>query len=340
MRPSALSRREALAALAASAAGFAAQAPKADPKSLVGETVLPRGIDVLGQATAPRNERPLPGLPPGTCPLTATSYTVKAEKGTTILVLHEDGARLWVEKADVVLLADAVEFFTARTKENPRDAFPFNSRGWAHYLLGEHKKAVADFDEYLRRAVPPGVASGVTAPYRHYALANRGLVLAEMGEFDKALKDLDEAAAPAPGYALALVNRGYCRELMGEFAKAVEDYQTAAAIPAFAITPSPTLAINNRAWVLATCPDAKVRDGAKAVELARKACERTDNLEGMYLDTLAAALAEAGQFDEAVKAQEKALEDRSYAKRYGDEGRARLKLYQQKKPFRTDPPKK
>jgi tetratricopeptide (TPR) repeat protein len=132
---------------------------------------------------------------------------------------------------------------------------------------------------------------------------------------------------------------GYCYELKGEYAKAVAEYQAASAIPAFPITPNPILAVNNRAWVLATCPDAKVRDGAKAVELARQACERTDNLEGMYLDTLAAARAETGKFDEAVKAQEKALEDRSYAKRYGDEGRARLKLYQQQKPFRTEPPK-
>ena len=60
----------------------------------------------------------------------------------------------------------------------------------------------------------------------------------------------------------------------------------------------------------------------------------------MYLDTLAAAYAEAGKFDEAVKAQEKALEDKSYVRRYGEGGLKRLQLYKDKKPFRMEPVKK
>jgi protein O-mannosyl-transferase len=66
-------------------------------------------------------------------------------------------------------------------------------------------------------------------------------------------------------------------------------------------------ALNNMAWVLATCPDPKVRDGAEAVRLAERACELTGRKNPSLLDTLAAAYAETGRFDDAVRTAEEAL---------------------------------
>jgi hypothetical protein len=57
----------------------------------------------------------------------------------------------------------------------------------------------------------------------------------------------------------------------------------------------------------------------------------------MFLDTLAAAHAEAGDFAAAVKAQEKALEDAGFARKSGEDAQKRLQLYKDKKPYRTKP---
>ena len=64
--------------------------------------------------------------------------------------------------------------------------------------------------------------------------------------------------------------------------------------------------LNNLAWLLATCPDASLRDGPEAVRLAEKACELTHSRRTIMVGTLAAALAEAGRFPEAVEAAQKA----------------------------------
>ena len=65
---------------------------------------------------------------------------------------------------------------------------------------------------------------------------------------------------------------------------------------------------NQLAWVWSTCPDPDVRNGQRARECATRACELTEWGEAGFLDTLAAACAECGEFDDAVKWQEKAIE--------------------------------
>ena len=113
----------------------------------------------------------------------------------------------------------------------------------------------------------------------------------------------------------------------GEFDKAIADYEEAVKRG-----PKDPLASNGLAWFYATASDSNHRDANKAIELATKACELSD-WKGKYcLDTLAAANAEAGKFDEAVKWQTKAI-DLTQSKQVGDEMRQRLSLYQSNKPY-------
>jgi hypothetical protein len=92
------------------------------------------------------------------------------------------------------------------------------------------------------------------------------------------------------------------------------------------------------AWTLATHPGLELRDGAAALRLARLACEATQYRNARLLDTLAAAHAEAGQFDQALavarQAHEVAASGRD--KKLEQEIPRRMEAYKGHQPFRQD----
>jgi len=92
---------------------------------------------------------------------------------------------------------------------------------------------------------------------------------------------------------------------------------------------------NNLAWLQATCPVAELRNGAKAIEYATKACELTKWKTANNVDTLAAAYAESGDFKSAEKWQKEAINLLTEKEPAGwrAEFEARLKLYQSGKPY-------
>src|SRR5262249_15337709 len=120
-----------------------------------------------------------------------------------------------------------------------------------------------------------------------------------------------------------------CYKAQGKFARAVADCEAA-----LRLEPKNLAALNGLAWLLATCPDESVRDGERAVELARRACELSDWKDPGCLDTLAGGYAEAGDLARAVEYERLALEFPEYTKRFGDACRRRLKLYEESRPFR------
>lgn len=100
------------------------------------------------------------------------------------------------------------------------------------------------------------------------------------------------------------------------------------------LEPSNAWALDGRAWIWATCPDPRFRDGPRAVASATRACELLDWNDPVTLDTLAAALAESGDFPAAVRRQESAIEHLDANDREQKLYRERLALYQAGRPYR------
>ena len=112
---------------------------------------------------------------------------------------------------------------------------------------------------------------------------------------------------------------------------AIEAYERA-----LKLNPELTASANNLAWLLATSDDDRLRDGQRAVQFAQQICSSEQRRTPGNLDTLAAAYAEAGQFEHAVRAANQAIE---LATQEGKQGlatriRQRLALYKSGKPFR------
>ena len=129
----------------------------------------------------------------------------------------------------------------------------------------------------------------------------RGVARAYKKDFDGAIEDYAMALKIKPEYAEALNNRGFAWVKKGNLAKALEDFSRAIELEPYFLD-----AYNSRAWILATSADKQYRDGKQAVELAKKAVEINETVDS--LDTMSAAYAANGQFDEAIASQKKVIE--------------------------------
>jgi tetratricopeptide (TPR) repeat protein len=118
----------------------------------------------------------------------------------------------------------------------------------------------------------------------------------------KAVDIYTEILAQEPDNFPARRSRGDAYLAVGDHPAAVADFEEALKH----VADDPAL-LNNLAWVLATSPDAGVRNGKRAVELATKASELTDYNKPHILSTLAAAFAENGDFQTAIEWSQKAV---------------------------------
>ena len=147
----------------------------------------------------------------------------------------------------------------------------------------------------------------------------------------KALEAFAAVIKEDPKNWMAFRGRGDTYLGLGKQADAVADYEAA-----LKFDPENSGVLNNLAWLLATSPDAKLRNGRRAVELATSACKLTDYKQAHILSTLAAAHAEAGDFKTAIEWSTKAV-DLGEGK-VKDQLRQELSSYQLKKPWRETTP--
>jgi tetratricopeptide (TPR) repeat protein len=243
-------------------------------------------------------------------------------------------------------IKEGISNVTEDIKLNPNDDTLYHSRAQGYYMIGQFDKAIADHTKAI--GLNPRVAGYYICRaflYRWFkgqydkAIADytKAIDLNLIGEHDKAIvddyKDLGFSARAAKNFILrrntfAYKNRGDAYASDGQYDKAIADYDRAIELdPGFAA------AYYRKAWILATCRDATYRDGATALELAKEAVWLDPR--AAFYDSLAAAYAEVGRFEDAIKTQEKfidLLQKEGKAKNLIDQ--ERLESYKAHKPWR------
>lgn len=154
-----------------------------------------------------------------------------------------------------------------------------------------------------------------------------------LGETNKALADADAIIRSDPKCSEAFGVRAYSHIRLGRYDAAEKDLQMETSTG----SSRGQWQWNEIAWARATCPSAKVRNGREAVTLANRACE-LDHWRGhQFIDTLAAAYAETGDFSSAIKYEEQALTRVEDTPLESIEGmQRRLALYKKHQPYRDD----
>ena len=165
-------------------------------------------------------------------------------------------------------------------------------------------------------------------PVAHYTLGNgllqRGQVEEAMAQFQKALEIKPDYTEAHNNLGCAFLRKGQVNKAMAHFQKALE------------LQPNNVEVQNNLAWVLATAPNASLRNGVKAVGLAQQAKQLSGGQRPAIIGTLAAAYAEAGRFPEAVTTARQTLQlaTGQTSPAAVDALRTQIGLYQAGLPFR------
>ncbi len=159
---------------------------------------------------------------------------------------------------------------------------------------------------------------------------NLGSILCAQQRFGEGLPHLERAVALDPDLPTAHANLGEAYGALGRRADAARHFSLAVEGE-----PDRPFLLNRLGWLLATSPEDDVRDGAKAIVVAERAVRLTSRQDPESLDTLAAAYAEAGRFQDAAAAAREAL---GLQARRGTVDRSlthRLSLYSSSRPFRA-----
>jgi tetratricopeptide (TPR) repeat protein len=224
---------------------------------------------------------------------------------------------VWSEKKE---FDRAIADYDQAIKLDPNYVDAYNNRGLAWNEKKEYDRAIADLDRAIK----------LDAKYTK-AYYNRGVSWNGKGEYDRAIADYNQAIKLAPKYTKAYSNRGFAWRNKKQYDRAIADYNQA-----LEIDPQFIQAYGNLAWLQATCPDARFRDGPKAFENANRAYQLSGGKDAAYIDTLAGAYAENGDFEKAKQWQAKAIDLLTDEKEKAA-FRSRLRLYEQEKPYRTEP---
>jgi len=189
-------------------------------------------------------------------------------------------------------LDEAIAEFQKALQINPAFADAHLNLGLVLFQKGGVDEAITEFQSALR--IKPEYAEA------HY---NMGTAFLQKGRMDDAITEYQNALQINPDYVEAHSNLGNILAQRGRAGEAIAHFQKA-----LQIAPANPTIQNSLAWLLATCPEASLRNGQKAVELAEQANALTGGTNPLILHTLAAAFAETGRFGDATSSVKKAIE--------------------------------
>jgi len=201
--------------------------------------------------------------------------------------VHNNLGNILLEKGQV---DEAIAHCQRALEINPDNSPAHNNLGNALLQKGNVDEAIAHYQRALE--ISPDIAM---------VHNNLGGALFQKGNVDEAIAYYQKALQIEPDFAKARHNLDHALLLKEKADEAITHYQKA-----LQIKPDSVDVLNNLAWLLATCPDAHLRDGVQAVKYAGQACELTHYGVTPLVGTLAAAYAEAGRFDDAIAAAQKA----------------------------------
>jgi tetratricopeptide (TPR) repeat protein len=273
--------------------------------------------------------------------------------GIVLLVL---GLLTWRQS---LMYADAEILWRTTIARNPDAWMAYDNLGIILSRRGDVDGAMTLFQKTL--ALRPDDA---------LACNNLGLVLCQQGRMDEGIDEFQKAVSILPGNAVfrdnlgkAFLAKGQQREAMIQFQKVLDNnplepkanyhlgivlFQTGRVDEAMAhfekaLENHPDFAdawdsLDHTAWLLATSPEASLRNGPKALALARQLDRLSGGKNPALLDTLAAAYAESGQFSEAVDAAQRALALSQNNAALANTLREHIKLFQAGSPLRSVSP--
>lgn len=241
----------------------------------------------------------------------------------------------------------AIADFDKSISINPKPGVRYYYRGKAYLAKDDRDKARADFDKAIERDAKDARAilargmmrfdesctfsvyvreqNGQTVQYRRpTSVRNEQWMKSAIEDLTKAI-ELDGKQADGLRY------RSQAFKLTGDQVRWIADQKSLCTLEPFDAE-----SWNELAWELATNPADSVRNGAEAVSAAEKACNLTNRKNPAFLDSLAAACAEAGDFAKAGSVQREAI--KLVPKAHQEPFNTRLQLYERKQPYRSPPP--
>jgi tetratricopeptide (TPR) repeat protein len=175
--------------------------------------------------------------------------------------------------------------FEEMLRRNPDDARAYALRAELLQKIGH--------DEPAREAANTAVQLDRKLALPHDVL---GRIYARKQDVPSADREFDEAERLAPGHVREALASAYHFQHNRNYVQTEAEFRQMAAL-----FPRSANAQNALAWFLATCPDRARRNGREAIRYANQACELTKWSDAGIIDTLAAAYAEVGDFDNAIK---------------------------------------